>query len=304
MSERTKLDYPLKVEFKERSGEQFLIETGIEYQPIGRGLFLWLGWHLEIFELNSISYIGENGYSEELIGKARLFNKWSNISFFGCNRKLQYINISITSEQNINNLNKLKDTGFNVISEQYKGDKEELQDYEGLTVAFYIHNLQIQKIKDLLEKNLIKHISCSLSIPVDRIYVNYWGDASYKILHDKKTINNEENLPEDFASNLCRFYKGGFSIEVLEKSLFDLDKNRKLSDKLEEETENENNRIKLKHEEDIEDMKERQEEARWNEERLETKEREAEQIKSDTLKYLQYSFVALIFIVIILLRPS
>jgi hypothetical protein len=224
------LYYPFGVEFKQDGNQRFLVENGNKYtKPHSL-----LGLRLEIFELNSTIEITNTGCCEKLSGKARLYGILESISLFGCDRNLEYVDITISSEyNNIKNLRKLAPIGFVFVGWETTEFSSIGQSVgEGVSIRVYTHNLQFQKIKHLLEKNLITKLI--LNVPtsnIEGLYESYYGIEKYKILGSKERIINKNYLPTDFTDTSYRLYKEKFYIHTTEKSSFDLNKTLNSEDK-------------------------------------------------------------------------
>lgn len=236
--ERTKdKNYPFDVTIKKEGNEYFLVERGNRY-ALGTTRFTML--FLEIFELNSRIFISQKGcFEEKLTGKAR-FRDYSTISFFGCDRKLQYINIDIYPRKNTKNSKVPLDIGFQFLgSEKYDSDEVVIE--ENIEIKLFICNSQFQKIKYSLENKLIKNIYCNSPIsilPTSEFVIeglyregSFYPDKKYKVLCNKDRITNKKDLPTYFTTTSYRMYKESFDIKIITESLFNLDKTDNLKDK-------------------------------------------------------------------------
>ena len=239
-------DYPLDIEIIKEKEKYVILESGSEYiQVKDRQSCLGLRMYLEVFELSSTISITNQSNEETLRGKARL-RGGNSISFFGCNRKLDHINVSILSQQDIKNLEEPATVGFNFCgyeTQRYDGyDDHE----ESVWIELFIHNLQFQKIKNSLEKKIIKSIYCNVTIAsfasdtdkfgVDGLYVmdSLHPDYRYKILCNDERIINKKDLKTHYTKTNGRFYTENFDIVIIEKNLFDLDIGHNSDSKIEE----------------------------------------------------------------------
>lgn len=186
---------------------------------------------VNLFNLKCFTSFSENSFIEEAIGGDAVFTDETQFSIFGTDRNIEIINIAIysTSRRSYEEVYVNKE-GFYITVEH------------SILITFYIDELKLQKIKNLLEKNLVKNINCNFSIEIDGIYKlkQYEYNRYYKFLLSDTQIINKEDLPDTFKTVNHKFYELPFS--------FFIEGNKYTIKNLEEDLEEKEKQLEIKEE--------------------------------------------------------
>jgi hypothetical protein len=217
------LHYLLDVEFKREESRDFLVEKGIKYFATRDIDFSLLEMNLEIFEIHS-EYLVDHGTkdNEYLKCKAKFRGSRESISLFGCDRKLQHIDISIFPTrfacQNPPN-------NYYQFFSSEQSCKEDHDVQENVAIKFGILPYQFDTTKDFLKRGLINKIYCDLKFRakslVGGLYISE-SSSNYKVLCNKKRIINNKLFTNDLYEVSEDRHEEYFSIRLVEKNLFEL----------------------------------------------------------------------------------